>query len=201
MKIPRSLMRSAGRVVRDAALDQRGKSRVRKCTPTSRTSEHPAWDCPGDFAGKPPVTYAPHPGEMADPGEIVWGWVPYEEDHTQGKDRPLLVVGRDRDWLLCVRATPASGRHPCVPASRSRCSGSGSDRGGRDASGGHPGRLSDRRPCLGSSRSGNCVTPAPGCHPCPPAAARRGDASATTDRATHRREVCLGRVRGLIGVR
>ncbi len=105
MEVPRSLMRSVGRVVRDAALDQMRKSRVRKSTPTSRTSEDPAWDYPGDFTGKPPVTYAPHPGEMADPGEIVWGWVPYEEDHTEGKDRPVLVIGRDRDWLLCVALT------------------------------------------------------------------------------------------------
>lgn len=29
-----------------------------------------------------------------DPGEIVWAWVPYEEDHSQGKDRPVLVVAR-----------------------------------------------------------------------------------------------------------
>jgi hypothetical protein len=24
----------------------------------------------------------------------VWGWVPYEDDPTQGKDRPIVVVGR-----------------------------------------------------------------------------------------------------------
>jgi hypothetical protein len=35
-----------------------------------------------------------------DPGEIVWTWVPYEEDATRGKDRPVLVVGRDGPWLL-----------------------------------------------------------------------------------------------------
>jgi hypothetical protein len=32
-------------------------------------------------------------GEPA-PGEIVWCWVPYEEDPTQGKDRPVLLIGR-----------------------------------------------------------------------------------------------------------
>ena len=28
-----------------------------------------------------------------DPGEVVWAWVPYEDDPAQGKDRPVLVVG------------------------------------------------------------------------------------------------------------
>jgi hypothetical protein len=36
----------------------------------------------------------------ADPGEVVWTWVKYEDDPHQGKDRPVLVVGRDGDTLL-----------------------------------------------------------------------------------------------------
>ena len=40
------------------------------------------------------IAYAPDPDGAADPGEIVWTWVPFEEDASQGKDRPLLVVGR-----------------------------------------------------------------------------------------------------------
>lgn len=43
--------------------------------------------------------------EQADPGEIVWTWVPYEEDHTQGKDRPALIIGRDGRWLLALQVT------------------------------------------------------------------------------------------------
>jgi len=35
----------------------------------------------------------------------VWTWVPYEEDHTRGKDRPVLVVGRDGRWLLGLMLT------------------------------------------------------------------------------------------------
>ncbi len=46
------------------------------------------------------VSYAPDLDGQADPGEIVWTWVTYEEDATQGKDRPVLVVGRDRGTLL-----------------------------------------------------------------------------------------------------
>ncbi|WP_299561260.1 type II toxin-antitoxin system PemK/MazF family toxin [uncultured Mycolicibacterium sp.] len=46
------------------------------------------------------VVYAPDLDGRADPGEIVWTWVAYEDDPTQGKDRPVLVVGRDGDTLL-----------------------------------------------------------------------------------------------------
>jgi len=46
------------------------------------------------------VEYAPDLDGRADPGEIVWTWVVYEDDPTRGKDRPVLVVGRDRSMLL-----------------------------------------------------------------------------------------------------
>ncbi|MGV9827409.1 MULTISPECIES: type II toxin-antitoxin system PemK/MazF family toxin [unclassified Gordonia (in: high G+C Gram-positive bacteria)] len=40
------------------------------------------------------IVYSPDLDGAADPGEIVWTWVRYEDDPTQGKDRPVLVVGR-----------------------------------------------------------------------------------------------------------
>ncbi|WP_433194106.1 type II toxin-antitoxin system PemK/MazF family toxin [Nocardia sp. CA-107356] len=46
------------------------------------------------------IVYSPQLDGRADPGEIVWTWVPYEEDPNNGKDRPVLVVGRDRRTLL-----------------------------------------------------------------------------------------------------
>ncbi len=46
------------------------------------------------------LAYAPDLDGRADPGEIVWTWVVYEDDPTRGKDRPVLVVGRDRRILL-----------------------------------------------------------------------------------------------------
>ena len=46
------------------------------------------------------LQYAPQLDGQADPGEIVWTWVPYEEDPSQGKDRPVLVVGRDGAIVL-----------------------------------------------------------------------------------------------------
>lgn len=51
------------------------------------------------------LTYAPTPDGRPDPGEIVWAWVPYEEDHTRGKDRPVLVIGRDGDLLVALSLT------------------------------------------------------------------------------------------------
>jgi hypothetical protein len=46
------------------------------------------------------IQYAPDLDGQADPGEIVWTWVVYEDDPSQGKDRPVLVVGRDGAILL-----------------------------------------------------------------------------------------------------
>jgi hypothetical protein len=46
------------------------------------------------------LEYSPEVDGLADPGEIVWTWVPYEEDPSQGKDRPLLVIGRHGKRLL-----------------------------------------------------------------------------------------------------
>ncbi|GAB90564.1 type II toxin-antitoxin system PemK/MazF family toxin [Gordonia rhizosphera] len=43
------------------------------------------------------IAYAPDLDGAADPGEVVWTWVTYEDDITQGKDRPVLVVGRTTD--------------------------------------------------------------------------------------------------------
>ena len=50
------------------------------------------------------VSYEPHPNGKPDPGEVVWLWLPYEEDATIGKDRPGVVIG----WVEDVfeHATP-----------------------------------------------------------------------------------------------
>ena len=46
------------------------------------------------------LVYAPQLDGQADPGEVVWTWVAYEDDPSQGKDRPVLVVGRRGATLL-----------------------------------------------------------------------------------------------------
>lgn len=50
-------------------------------------------------------SYAPVDDHRADPGEVVWAWVPFEEDRKKGKDRPVLVIGRDGDRLLALQLT------------------------------------------------------------------------------------------------
>jgi hypothetical protein len=60
---------------------------------------------PGDFLGAVAPRYEPHPDGLADPGEVVWAWVPYEEDHNRGKDRPVLIIGRDSGYLLGLMLT------------------------------------------------------------------------------------------------
>jgi hypothetical protein len=50
----------------------------------------------------PTVVYAPSPNGRPDPGEVVWAWVPYEDDPTEGKDRPVLVIGIDGGELVGV---------------------------------------------------------------------------------------------------
>ena len=40
------------------------------------------------------VRYAPEKDGAPDAGEVIWTWVPYEENDGRGKDRPVLVIGR-----------------------------------------------------------------------------------------------------------
>ncbi|WP_309079785.1 type II toxin-antitoxin system PemK/MazF family toxin [Zhihengliuella sp.] len=60
---------------------------------------------PGDYTGPLTPAYSPSPDGLPDPGEIVWAWVPYEEDFGQGKDRPVLLVGHDGAYLLGLMLT------------------------------------------------------------------------------------------------
>lgn len=62
-------------------------------------------DYPGDYRDMIDFEYSPSLDGDADPGEIVWTWVPFEEDHSQGKDRPVLLVGRDGEYLLALMMT------------------------------------------------------------------------------------------------
>jgi PemK-like, MazF-like toxin of type II toxin-antitoxin system len=51
------------------------------------------------------VTYAPEADGQPDPGEVCWAWVPYEDDPSQGKDRPVLVLARQGELLACLMLT------------------------------------------------------------------------------------------------
>jgi PemK-like, MazF-like toxin of type II toxin-antitoxin system len=56
------------------------------------------------------LAYAPDLDGQADPGEIVWTWVPYEDDPRQGKDRPVLVVGRESRTLFGLMLSSQTDR-------------------------------------------------------------------------------------------
>jgi hypothetical protein len=73
------------------------------------TGDAPAFDI-ADLDGIT-ITYAPEPGADADPGEVVWTWVPYEDDPSQGKDRPVVLFGRRRGDLVGVSLTTKAD-HP-----------------------------------------------------------------------------------------
>ncbi|GAA2917957.1 hypothetical protein GCM10017596_21840 [Microbacterium keratanolyticum] len=52
------------------------------------------------------IGYAPDRDGAPDAGEVVWTWVPYEENDGRGKDRPVLVIGRQSaDRVYAVRMT------------------------------------------------------------------------------------------------
>ena len=57
------------------------------------------------------TSYSPQTDGAPDPGEIVWTWVPCEENDGRGKDRPVLVVA-EYDGLLAVRGHQHRPRPP-----------------------------------------------------------------------------------------
>ncbi len=46
-----------------------------------------------DYRGRVYFDYSPVRDRLADPGEVAWSWVAYEEDDRVGKDRPVLIIG------------------------------------------------------------------------------------------------------------
>ncbi|QGQ19007.1 type II toxin-antitoxin system PemK/MazF family toxin [Cellulomonas sp. JZ18] len=73
--------------------------------PARRTPRAPGTARRGRSAATPgPVrpTYAPAADGDPDPGEVVWAWVPYEDDPARGKDRPVLVLAREGRTLVAL---------------------------------------------------------------------------------------------------
>lgn len=75
---------------------------------TGRPSSPPRRGLP--TPGGRTLVYAPQLDGRADPGEVVWTWVVYEDDPNQGKDRPVLVVGRQGRVLLGLMLSSQSER-------------------------------------------------------------------------------------------
>lgn len=83
------------------------RSRPRTDSPGRRRLDAPARDVASDHSVQ--FEYAPELDGEPDPGEVVWTWVPYEDDPSQGKDRPVVIVGRRGGRLIGVPLT--SKRH------------------------------------------------------------------------------------------
>lgn len=62
------------------------------------------------------ISYTPSRDGDADPGEVVWTWVPFEDDPRQGKDRPVLVIGHLGHQLAVLPLTSKdhSDRPDCL---------------------------------------------------------------------------------------
>ncbi len=97
----------AGRVARQY-LRERPTSGARRWVGGRGRAQESGGDYPGDYEGDVrdlrPV-YRPEPDGQPDAGEVVWAWVPYEDDPSQGKDRPVLVIGHEQELLLALMLT------------------------------------------------------------------------------------------------
>lgn len=82
------------------ALRSVGRSRRQTASEPDRTAVYDV-----ERLGLPALRYSPHPDELPDPGEVVWTWVPYEDDPKQGKDRPVLVLARTGDSAVVIQLT------------------------------------------------------------------------------------------------
>ncbi|KIS27145.1 RNA 3'-terminal phosphate cyclase [Arthrobacter sp. SPG23] len=111
-------LRSLGRAVRTAfrllegrpgtdqpARPAPSRSKPARSTPPTTAAGGIGGKYPGDFKGATTIKYAPSPNGKPEPGEVVWTWVPYEEDHSQGKDRPVLLIGSRGQYLLGLMLT------------------------------------------------------------------------------------------------
>ncbi len=111
------IVRAATSLLRDATRDAAGRRGGRSGgrahrTPTTdaATASGPVVDEPlrttVEFTGElPPLVYEARPDDDPDPGEVVWAWVPYEENDGRGKDRPVLVIARHGRDVLGLQAT------------------------------------------------------------------------------------------------
>jgi hypothetical protein len=90
-----SLARAVRRAASTLRNHERNTGRVeRRVEPTARA-----------VATDVRIEYTPHLDGDPDPGEVVWAWVPFEDDPTLGKDRPIVIIGRHGAVLSGVALT------------------------------------------------------------------------------------------------
>lgn len=64
------------------------------------------------------IGYSPSRDGDPDAGEVIWTWVPFEENDGRGKDRPVLVIGRqsaDRVWAVRMTSKAQEGSRDYLP--------------------------------------------------------------------------------------
>ncbi|KZE94041.1 hypothetical protein AVP42_01247 [Agromyces sp. NDB4Y10] len=100
----RSLLTALRRAIRSIAGPARVRpaNRVPDAAPDRRPDDRDDW--PGRSGPHATVevdparvrrvrfAYTPDRDGEPDPGEVVWTWVPYEENDGRGKDRPVVIV-------------------------------------------------------------------------------------------------------------
>lgn len=109
------MMSSVLRGLRKITLNRAPTARPKTNTAPGGVGRPASRVAPATDAGLAGVTmeYRPDLDGDPDPGEVVWTWVPWEEDPTQGKDRPVVLIGRRGSMLVGVPLT--SKRHDNEP--------------------------------------------------------------------------------------
>ncbi len=84
---------------------QKTRDRVRDASPKRRhpTATRSRRSLPPE--GVVTIEYSPSIDGDPDPGEVVWTWVPFEDLPEQGKDRPVVVIGRRGSTLVGIPLT------------------------------------------------------------------------------------------------
>lgn len=82
-----------------------GRDSAGRTSPSSTGGHAPVGVYDVASLGLPPFQYQPDTDGDADPGEVVWTWVPYQEDASKGKDRPVLVLSRQGGELVVAQLT------------------------------------------------------------------------------------------------
>lgn len=96
---------------RGTSTERTGRGGRRRRTGTSRRAEETAPRKPTASRSTerstdgPRLEYSPQLDGDPDPGEVVWAWVAYEDDPSQGKDRPVVIIGRRGAALLGLALT------------------------------------------------------------------------------------------------
>lgn len=81
-------------------------------TPAATTADH--------TGPLPRITYSPKADGQPDAGEVVWTWVPFQDDPSRGKDRPVLLIAQDgAGWL----ALPMTSKDHDRDAAQERAAG------------------------------------------------------------------------------